>query len=47
MRAYTDSVPVANAVNPEDDKIVRWTNMLSLILLGLAMAILWVVFFGF
>ena len=47
MRYYTNSIPVPNTINQQDDKIGRMMNRLSLVLLGLAMAILWIVFFGF
>lgn len=46
MRCYSDSIHAVKAINPEDVKITPTTNLLSLGMLGLAMAILWVLLFG-
>ena len=47
MRCYTDAIHAINATNQEEDKGTLTMNLLSLGMIGLAMAILWVLLFGF
>ena len=47
MHGYSDSINAVKTINPDDVKLTPMTNLLSLGMLGLAMAILWVLLFGF
>ena len=47
MCDYSDSIHAVDTINPDEFKISRTANLLSLIMMILAMAILWVLIFGF